>query len=462
MTNVLLNSLSVDSLTAQPEVTLFREALRRHTKFASEVQEISFNTPPDFGVEGSAYIRQSGSLLTNLYLEITLPPLANNGSNGGIYTKNGESTYIPDSNSSYLNWVNAIGFAIINEVSLVINGATIDKHSGLFLEIFNELTDKNKKEWDLVKKYEDRSQLKKVNYEKTTVIVPLKFYFCNNKSQGLPLSELNSGSVQIKVTFNSLPSLINNSESPSISGSGNISSVKLFGEFITLDTAELNTLRTSEKIYTIPVIQYIENVGSGINGNYNVPSSDLAFNGTIKELIWVFRHKNRILTTNPQIINSQDSIFGNDQFNFSNTHTNTTFGDFEIFNTLSISIRNTDIINEDSKYFGDFSRSKYHSSGTKKNIYVYSFALYPETLQPSGEFSLHINNDNISFTFTGVPGHENTTFNNGESGVHNTASSSHYQLSLFAVSYKQLIISNQQATLQELPFSNVATATTPQ
>ena len=457
MTQVLLNGLTVDSLTAQPERTFFKEVLKRHTKFAREIQEISFNTTPNFGVESTASISQSGSLLTNLYLEIKLPPLANNGSNSGIYTKSGEATYIPDSSNSYLNWVNSIGFAIINEVVLEMNGNTIDKHSGLFLEIWNELTDKDRKEWGLVKKYEDRTDLKKVNYEKTTLIVPLKFYFCDNNSQALPLIELNSESVKIKVSFNNLSSLINRSASPAISGSGSITSAKLFGEFVTLDQSELAVLRTAEKVYTIPVLQYLHNVGSGGSDTFNVASSSLTFTGTIKEFIWVFRHKTRLSTSNPQILDATNSTKGNDQFNFNGTHLNQTFGEYEMFNNLSISIRNTEVINENSKYFGKYSRSKSHSAATEKNIYVYSFSLYPENLQPSGEFSFHINDDDISFSFSGIPGHTNTTFNNGEVG--SAARASNYELSLFALGYKQLTISNQQASLQDLPFSSVAAST---
>ena len=90
-------------------------------------------------------------------------------------------------------------FAIINEITLEINGTIIDKHSGLFLEIWNELTDKNKREWDGVKKYKNRKDIKAVNSEKTTLTIPLKFFFCVNKSQALPISELNSESVKIKV-----------------------------------------------------------------------------------------------------------------------------------------------------------------------------------------------------------------------------------------------------------------------
>lgn len=457
MTQVLLNGLTVDSLTAQPERTFFKEVLRRHTKFAREIQEISFNNTPNFGVESTASIGQSGSLLTNLYLEITLPPLANNGSNSGIYSKSGETTYIPDSAGSYLNWVNSLGHALIDEIVLEINGNTIDKHSGLFLEIWNELTDKDRKEWNLIKKYEDRADLKKINYDKTTVIVPFKFYFCDNNSQALPIGELNSESVKIKVTFNRIDSLINRSSSPGISGSGSISSAKLFGEFITLDQTELNVLRTSEKVYTIPVLQYLHNVGSGGSSTFNVTSSSLTFTGTIKEFIWVFRHKSRISTSNPQIIDVIDSTKGNDQFNFNGTHINNNFGNLEMFNNLSISIRNTEVINENSYYFGKYSRIKNHSTSTNKNIYVYSFALYPENLQPSGEFSFHINDDDISFSFSEIPGHTNNTFNNGEVG--SAARASNYELSLFALGYKQLTISNQQANIQDLPFSSVATST---
>ena len=457
MTQVLLNGLTVDSLTAQPERTFFKEVLRRHTKFAREIQEISFNNTPNFGAESTASIGQSGSLLTNLYLEITLPPLANNGSNSGIYSKSGETTYIPDSSNSYLNWVNSLGFAIINEIVLEINGNTIDKHSGLFLEIWNELTDKDRKEWNLVKKYEDRTDLKKVNYDKTTLIVPLKFYFCDNNSQALPLIELNSESVKIKVTFNSLPSLINRSSSPEISGSGSITSAKLFGEFVTLDQSELAVLRAAEKVYTIPVLQYLHNAGSGGSSTFNVSSSSLNFTGTIKEFIWVFRHKSRISTSNPQILDVLNSTKGNDWTNFNGTHMNNTFGDFEMFGNLSISIRNTEVVNENADYFGKYSRVKSHSASTDKNIYVYSFSLYPENLQPSGEFSFHINDDDVSFTFSEIPGHTNNTFNNGEVG--SAARASNYELSLFALGYKQLTISNQQANIQDLPFSSVATST---
>ena len=53
-------------------------------------------------------------------------------------------------------------------------------------------------------------------------------------------------------------------------------------------------------------------------------------------------------------------------------------------------------------------------------------------------------------------GHSNSTYNNGESG--SAASASNYQASLFATTYKQLTISNQQASIQDLPFSSIASA----
>ena len=52
--------------------------------------------------------------------------------------------------------VNAVGFAIINEIKLKFGSNIIDKHTGLWFDVWNELTDPNRKEWPLVGKFNDR------------------------------------------------------------------------------------------------------------------------------------------------------------------------------------------------------------------------------------------------------------------------------------------------------------------
>jgi hypothetical protein len=443
----LLDETTIDVLNANATQTIVAEKITAITNFAKEIRQINFNISPDFGTEGSASILQGGTLLSDLFLEVTLPPLAIGNSNGGIYHTDG-TNYIPTP-TSYLNWVNAIGFALIDYVSIEINGQTIDKHPGVWLDVLNELSDKEHKEWESVKKFKDHKKLKYVNFEKTAVVIPLKFFFCNNEAQSLPISELNPDSVKLKVKFNSLNKLINHSSNPSITGSGSVSSVKLFGEFITLGVDETSRLKRSNKNYIIPVIQYIEDVGSGGGSTYNIQPNSLNITGAVKEFIWVFRHDSRKSISNPEICLTNDSTKGNDHFNYSNTHIHETFGKFEMFDKCTIKIRNTDLISENSLYFGVKSRVKHHRSNTNKNIYLYSFATKPENYQPSGHHNFSIKNDTISFNFTSVPGHSKSTFNNGESGT--SAAGSDYSLSLFAVTYKQLSISNLQASFGEIP-----------
>ena len=99
-----------DILTVSPEQTFFRADFKRHTDFDKSIQEVSFSSTPDFNTTAIANIPKSGTLLSDLFLEIVLPPpAASSGGNGGIYTTDG-SSYVPSSTSSYLNWVNGIGF----------------------------------------------------------------------------------------------------------------------------------------------------------------------------------------------------------------------------------------------------------------------------------------------------------------------------------------------------------------
>ena len=422
-----------DILTVSPEQTFFRADFKRHTDFDKSIQEVSFSSTPDFNTTAIANIPKSGTLLSDLFLEIVLPPpAASSGGNGGIYTTDG-SSYVPSSTSSYLNWVNGIGFALIDYIELEINGNIVDKHSGLWLDIWNELTDKSRKEWDMVKKYDNKDKLKYVNYEKTKLIIPLKFFFCVNKSLSLPMKVLTSNAVKITIKFNSLEKLLISSTTldSSETSAAQITSVKLFAEFNTLQKKEEDLILNSENNFKIPVVQYLEQAGSGSSTTYTVNTGEFSLTGAIKEIIWVFRHNKRISKNDPNLLLSNNSIKGNDHFNYSNTHQNEVSGDYEMFDNCLIRIRNTEIVTENSHFFGKYARLS-HGSGTTKNIYSYSFAINPEKIQPSGHFNFSIMSDTISFLFKGIPGHSNKFYNNGQT-KENGAKASDYILSMFAI-----------------------------
>jgi hypothetical protein len=61
-------------LTGNPQITFFKVVYRRHTNFACESIEQTFNGSVDFGRKVTATISRNGDLVTNCWVEATLPP----------------------------------------------------------------------------------------------------------------------------------------------------------------------------------------------------------------------------------------------------------------------------------------------------------------------------------------------------------------------------------------------------
>lgn len=72
-------------------------------------------------------------MINHVYLQFTLPAL----SLGSVFTP-AQIAALPAGVS--VAWTNAIGHALIREVSIEIGGQKIDKHYGTWLEIWDELT----------------------------------------------------------------------------------------------------------------------------------------------------------------------------------------------------------------------------------------------------------------------------------------------------------------------------------
>jgi hypothetical protein len=82
---------------------------RRHTNFALESIEQTFNGTVDFGRKVSCTVSRNGDLIHKVYLQVDLPAIATTGGS-----------------SPTVQWVNNIGHAMIDEVSIEIGGQTIN------------------------------------------------------------------------------------------------------------------------------------------------------------------------------------------------------------------------------------------------------------------------------------------------------------------------------------------------
>ena len=114
-------------LTGNPQITFFKVVYRRHTNFAVESIEQTFNGQADFGKRVTATISRNGDLIQQMYLEIVLPVI----------------TPVAGASATSNAWVYGIGNALINKAEIEIGGQLIDRHYGKWMTIWTYLTEPN-------------------------------------------------------------------------------------------------------------------------------------------------------------------------------------------------------------------------------------------------------------------------------------------------------------------------------
>jgi hypothetical protein len=403
------NTIEVGLISiTNPEKTFFREVISKYANFGIVSKTISITSGNlSFGTRKEFRIPSGGDLLTKMYLNVTLPAVHNNVVTG----------------ATYANWVNNIGHALINTVELHINNNVIDSHSGLYLDLWNELTDENKKEWKGLGKYESNQNLKYLQTSETKYKIPLKFFFNKDYGSAIPLFVLGEENVRIIVNTKSLSSLVLFDGTNSVSSSVNITSMELGYDTIELSGTERDAINRNIPFELL--IETVQRFGSLTN------FSNITIEHPVKELIFVLQKDGRTSSTNPHIT-LNNTVKGNDHFNYNGT-VDTNSSNFDMFNTLQITWGSSDITERAHShlYYREEQTQKYHSRNPDKNIYVYSFDIEPETYQPSGYVNFSRDTSkSLNFNFTGL-----------ESGV---------KLHLFARSYEYLYIQQERANLRNI------------
>jgi hypothetical protein len=104
--------------------------------------------------------------------------------------------------SDSIAWVRRLGHALISSVELKIGGMSIDKHIGIWMDIFYELThtvDEERGYRELIGDVSEMTELRKVPagaassyvlHPSYDLYVPLQFWFCRNYGLSLPLIAL--------------------------------------------------------------------------------------------------------------------------------------------------------------------------------------------------------------------------------------------------------------------------------
>ena len=191
-------------LTGSPEITFWKVSYRRHTNFAMESIEQTFNGQADFGRRVSCTISRNGDLAYRTYVQVTLPEINQSmkGSSGDVYAR----------------WLDYPGEQLIAQYEVEIGGQRIDRQYGDWMHIWNQLTMSAEQQAGYYKMIGHTTQLTYITdpafaningpcastggpgqvcaprnaLPETTLYIPLLFWFCRNPGLALPLIALKS------------------------------------------------------------------------------------------------------------------------------------------------------------------------------------------------------------------------------------------------------------------------------
>ena len=262
-------------LTGNPQITFFKVVYRRHTNFAMESIEQTFNGTVDFGKKVTLTVSRNGDLIHRVYLQATLPAVETSSS------------------SVFFRWVNYVGHAMIRSYEIEIGGQRIDKQYGDWLNIWNELTQEPGKQNGYDNMVGNTIHLTGTGLNSTeacTLYVPLQFWFCRNPGLALPLIALQYHEVKINMEFrakNELYVTTGDVTDCGASTSGfcvpSLEAASLFIDYIYLDTDERRRFAQVSHEYLIEQLQFTGDE-STVQTNVKVK---LNFNHPCKELVWV-------------------------------------------------------------------------------------------------------------------------------------------------------------------------------
>jgi len=287
-------------LTGNPQITFFKVVYRRHTNFAMESIEQTFNGQGDFGRKVQCPIVRNGDLITKMYLRVAVPTASTANLAAGSTFKDAQWA-----------WVTSLGHSLIDNVELEIGGTRIDKHWGEWLTIWNELSRKIGQDRGFNTMIGNVPSLTTLNVQHPayTLWVPMKFFFCKFDGLALPLIALQYHEVRVNFEFRSVEQLIvvKGASTSAITSKGlasalalNMADCSLYVDYIYLDSEERKRFAQASHEYLIEALQFPgEESITGSNSRFR-----LNLNHPCKFLIWAsklgrYTNGNTFLAYNP-------------------------------------------------------------------------------------------------------------------------------------------------------------------
>lgn len=417
-------------LMGNPTVTFFKNVINRHTNFAIESIQQVLQGASNFGANNATVqITRDGDLLWRTYVRFNLPALQTTYE-APTTALQGTATIVP------ARWTDDIGHHLIHDCTVSIGGSQIDKHYGDWLQIWSQLTLDESKRAGYNKMIGNRYELMGNNgrpvVDSTTlptatpfnftipaaqIDVPLQFWFCRDPALAIPLVSLPYHDVRIAFNFRPLdhiviPPMVVYSKQEDVTAKPVTITYKVLGDlqpnvyanYVFLDNAERKRYAQHAQEYLIEQLQYHESPASqgqtDINLNFNHPTKELVF--VAQKQTYVAHNCTDMTSSSYNIANQlsnyqftgYNAVANNWSLVDGYTHGNvkmgnmsTTYGNpiekAELVTNGTARVKETDAI-----FFNNVQPFMHHTCIPQaEGINVYSFALKPESIQPSGSIN---------------------------------------------------------------------------
>lgn len=328
-------------LTSEPEFSHFLTNFKRHTKFSTEAIEIPFDGEPDFDTSVECRIPDNkGDLIRSMMLKFTLP----------------QPTGTKTSSNHDIRYIKSIGSHIIEHADLFIGGQTIERITGDYIYMYNQLNHTDDDTKQTLYFLTGHNDYIPVSYD-WDYSVMLPFYFFRHPSLAIPVCALTKQVVEIRIKFKKLSDVtlqFYDSASPKESDppsdvASSIKKVSLVTDFFFVSEDERNFLLSRPIEYVITQCQM---------SHFTTDISQ-----TKKAVMLNFKHpvKEMFFVAYPDL-----NIIG-----------------YALFKNVTLKFNNQEIIN--TNFNSSYIQALRKYTGYPEKFEVHSFSLNPQTYYPTGQ-----------------------------------------------------------------------------
>jgi hypothetical protein len=354
-------------LTGYPKISYFSSIYKRHTRFSTEAVGIPITGNVSLGGNAIARIPNNvGDLLRSVMLKLTLGELPS----GNLYNA-------------------SVATSVIQYVDLVIGGQTIQRLTGDYIDMYNQLHS-NKDDADTTLYYMNghNNQIQIVSAPRTFYL-NLPFYFFRNPSLAIPICAITRQLIEIHIKFKDVDDDVTFSYEE-VNGNmvrtktelGSIVEAAIITDFYFITRDEINFLLTRPMQYIITQLQLST---MQFKPNESKKSALLKFTNPVKELFFSAKEETGANVGNEDRlldVTSTDQAFSN--------HVTNKRSDYRFVKNIRFECNGKRMFDHTGKYLA-YEQSLIHHTGCPDpayEFYTYSFALKPELYYPTGQLNM--------------------------------------------------------------------------